>query len=82
MKPPSTWGLFATLSLGLLHGEINLAQLVLKELVSIRDEQDVIYHNAILETYIHLVQVKYNVKKVCLNGFNQLICYRNTLNIL
>lgn len=57
LKPPSQWGLFATLSLGLLHGDFGLAQLVLKELQPMKDDPDVLYHYSVLLSLTYLLQV-------------------------
>lgn len=59
MSPPSRFGLYATFSLGLLHSDYNLAKLVLKELAPIKNEPDVIYHCAFLDTYLQFLQVSF-----------------------
>ncbi|CAG9862355.1 unnamed protein product [Phyllotreta striolata] len=48
LKPPSPWGLYATLALGLIHQDMELAELVLKELERFKDDQRCLSHYAIL----------------------------------
>lgn len=57
LKPPSPWGLYATLSLGLLHDDINLSKLVLKESEGLKDRPDCLEHYAVLMAYTHVFQV-------------------------
>ncbi|XP_050293501.1 tetratricopeptide repeat protein 37 isoform X2 [Anthonomus grandis grandis] len=64
LKPPSPWSLYATFSLSLLHNDMKLAQLVLKELVSYEnhvklseeDFTEYIYHYSTLLAYVYLLQ--------------------------
>ncbi|XP_056637029.1 tetratricopeptide repeat protein 37 [Diorhabda sublineata] len=48
LKPPSPWGLYATFSLGLLHKDFELAELVLKELETLKDDEKSLPHYALL----------------------------------
>lgn len=57
LKPPSNWGLFATLAHGLLHKDVNLAELVLSELQPVKDNAEIVYHYSILLCLTHLRQV-------------------------
>lgn len=59
LKPPSPWAFYATLSLALTHGDLKLAQLVLQELQSIKDQPECIPHYVTLLSYTYLLQEKY-----------------------
>uniref|UniRef100_A0A6P7G2Q1 Tetratricopeptide repeat protein 37 n=1 Tax=Diabrotica virgifera virgifera TaxID=50390 RepID=A0A6P7G2Q1_DIAVI len=48
LKPPSPWGLYATLALGLVHRDFELAELVLKELEQLKDNKDCLPHYGVL----------------------------------
>ncbi|CAH1115105.1 unnamed protein product [Psylliodes chrysocephalus] len=48
LKPPSPWGLYATLALALIHKDLELGELVLKELEPLKDNQDCLPHYATL----------------------------------
>ncbi|CAH0550739.1 unnamed protein product [Brassicogethes aeneus] len=56
LKPPSVWGLYSTLSLGLLHKDIELATLVIFELNKLKDNKDCLKHYSLLLSYIYLLQ--------------------------
>ncbi|KAF5303636.1 hypothetical protein FQA39_LY09883 [Lamprigera yunnana] len=58
LKPPSPYGFYATLSLGLLHGDSSLAKLVLKELDKLQDNADCRSHYAKLICYTYLLENK------------------------
>lgn len=57
LKPPSPWALYATLSLALIHDDLKLAQLVLKELQSLKDQSECIPHYVTLLSLMYLLQV-------------------------
>ncbi|KAK5647507.1 hypothetical protein RI129_002399 [Pyrocoelia pectoralis] len=56
LNPPSPYGFYATLSLGLLHGDPNLANLVLKELHKMRDAPQCLPHYVSLICHTYLLQ--------------------------
>ncbi|KAB0804312.1 hypothetical protein PPYR_01282 [Photinus pyralis] len=56
LSPPSSYGFYATLSLGLLHGDPNLANLVLKELHKMRDVPQCLPHYATLVCHTYVLQ--------------------------
>lgn len=57
LKPPSMWGLYSTLSFGMLHDDYKLASLVIKELDKYQDDTECLEHYANLLSYFYLVQV-------------------------
>ncbi|XP_017785314.1 PREDICTED: tetratricopeptide repeat protein 37 [Nicrophorus vespilloides] len=56
LKQRSPWGLYATLSLGLLHNDLNLSLLVLNEMDELIDNKQALPHYGLLLSYIHLLQ--------------------------
>ncbi|KAG5897490.1 hypothetical protein JTB14_031114 [Gonioctena quinquepunctata] len=48
LKPPSPWSLYATLALGLLHNDMKLAELILRELEQLKDDTECLPHYAML----------------------------------
>lgn len=58
--PRSPWGLYATLSLGLLHDDLKLANLVLKEFQQLRDDIRCLPHIAVLTSYTYIIQNQHN----------------------
>ncbi|XP_067002861.1 tetratricopeptide repeat protein 37 [Anabrus simplex] len=56
LKPPSVPGLFASCALGMLHGDLNLSEMVLKELVPHKDNPQYITHIAVFKAYAHTLQ--------------------------
>ncbi|RZC41780.1 hypothetical protein BDFB_008018, partial [Asbolus verrucosus] len=56
LEKPSPWGFYATLSLGLLHNDLNLAELVFNELTVMKDRKDCLQHYAVLSGYFYLLQ--------------------------
>lgn len=63
LENPSPWGLYATLALGLLHQDLELASLVLKELDKIKDDVRCLPHYSVLLSYLYLLQVLLRVIK-------------------
>jgi hypothetical protein len=57
LKPPSVQGLFALCSLGMLHSDLTLAELALKELEPHKDSPEYVSHIAVFKAYIHFLQV-------------------------
>ncbi|PNF23763.1 hypothetical protein B7P43_G16832 [Cryptotermes secundus] len=56
LKPPSVQGLFAFCSLGMLHSDLTLAELALKELIPYRDSPEYVSHIAVFKAYTHFLQ--------------------------
>nr|CAH7731857.1 unnamed protein product [Callosobruchus chinensis] len=54
LKPPSPWGLYATLSLALLHDDSKLARLVLNELEIFKDKKECLPHYSRLLLYFYI----------------------------
>nr|CAI5830097.1 unnamed protein product [Callosobruchus analis] len=54
LKPPSPWGLYATLSLALLHDDKKLAKLVLNELEIFKDKKECLPHYSRLLLYFYI----------------------------
>lgn len=59
LKPPSPFGLFATLALILLHDDVKLAKLVLTEMESMKDDKEYLRHYGLLLSYVCLYKVCY-----------------------
>jgi hypothetical protein len=57
LKPPSVQGLFAFCSLGMLHSDLTLAELALKELMPYKDSPEYVSHIAVFKAYTHFLQV-------------------------
>lgn len=57
LENPSAWGLYATLSLALVHQDLELADLVLKELEKLKDSVRCLPHYSVLLSYVYLLQV-------------------------
>ncbi|XP_063225938.1 superkiller complex protein 3 [Bacillus rossius redtenbacheri] len=56
LKPPSVQGLFASCALGMLHGDLNLSELTLKELLQYKDNPEFVAHIAVFKAYIYFLQ--------------------------
>lgn len=56
LKPPSVQGLFAFCSLGMLHSDITLTELALKELMPHKDSPEYVSHIANFRAYTHFLQ--------------------------
>ncbi|KAK9737501.1 Tetratricopeptide repeat [Popillia japonica] len=56
LENPSAWGLYATLSLALVHQDLELADLVLKELEKLKDSVRCLPHYSVLLSYVYLLQ--------------------------
>ncbi|KAK4885213.1 hypothetical protein RN001_001484 [Aquatica leii] len=56
LNPPSPYGFYATLSLGLLHSDRNLAKLVLKELYQLQDISQCRSHYATLICHTYFLE--------------------------
>lgn len=57
-KPASPFALYATLSLGLLHEDFNMAELALKELHNLKDDPKCIGHYSLLLCATYYLQVR------------------------
>lgn len=57
LENPSPWAFYATMALGLLHKDFNLAELVLSELKLLKDKKDCLQHYAILSGLMYFLQV-------------------------
>ncbi|XP_069681678.1 tetratricopeptide repeat protein 37 [Periplaneta americana] len=56
LQPPSVQGLFAFCSLGMLHTDLTLSELALKELAPHRDNPAHVGHIAVFKAYTHFLQ--------------------------
>lgn len=58
--------MYATISVGLLHQDLNLAKLALNEMVSVRDKKECCGHYAMLTSYFYLLmgQTKKAIREV------------------
>jgi hypothetical protein len=61
LKPPSVQGLFAFCSLGMLHSDLTLTELALKELIPYRDSPEYVSHIAVFKAYTHFLQVRFTI---------------------
>jgi hypothetical protein len=57
LKPPSVQGLFAFCALGMLHSDLTLAELAVRELEPHKDSPEYVSHIAVFKAYIHFLQV-------------------------
>jgi len=67
LKPSSIQGLFAFCSLGMLHSDLTLAELALKELEPHRDSPEYVSHIAVFRAYTHFLQVS-SIIMLCVCG--------------
>nr|XP_022913012.1 tetratricopeptide repeat protein 37 [Onthophagus taurus] len=56
LKPPSPWGFYSMLSIGLLHQDLHLSQLVLNEMSIIKDQKESLNHYSTLISYFYLLK--------------------------
>lgn len=59
LEKPSPWSFYATLALGLLHSDFNLAELVLTELQRYKHDKSCAQHFALLSGFYYFLQVDY-----------------------
>ncbi|GLH08653.1 Tetratricopeptide repeat protein 37 [Gryllus bimaculatus] len=68
LKPPSVQGLFASCSLGIIHGDLHLSEMVLKELIPYQNDSDYVTHIAVFKAYIHYLQNRSKEAVRCLSS--------------
>ncbi|XP_046996555.1 tetratricopeptide repeat protein 37 [Schistocerca americana] len=68
LKPPSVEGYFALCALGMLNEDLNLTEVVLKELVSYDDDPNYVMHIAVFRAYMHFIQRRTVESKRSLSG--------------